>query len=509
MSANPFKWLVVCGAILMALAAPVAAAEISSLGALVDAARAAGVDAPDIARMTLAEGTSRTLLKIDGDIDFPFSVGIDLPLTAEPRSLNIALHGPVEDTGRFVVIFDVALAKVSRRVRDMKDHMSRKVVAINKIDNPAFQRAVKQYDSSSVRLEKRGNNSKLVQQFEDARVKVNTTPQYLEQLVYGDYAVKMADLEGTKSLTVNYVVVDRVANTYMKSMFDVVEHQRFTIAYGVDQSDPNQASFFNDVATEAQVRNWERASVIIPLSQLLDHAVAAGGPAVAGASTEAVLEMVANDRNRANARYHAGAYDARSLKDPRFNSVVAIYTATGMGSGFYVRPNIVMTNWHVVERQPIVELRRYDKTETFGQVIAKDLLLDLALVKVQDRGNPVEFFQGKDLHPGDSVEAIGHPHRQLFSITRGVVSAIRKMRANTNETQPSKENFYIQTDADINPGNSGGPLFLGNKVVGINTFGLGFPKSGENAPFVPMPGLNFSVHYDAAKKFLDDSMRGE
>ncbi|MBR9970191.1 S1C family serine protease [Magnetospirillum sulfuroxidans] len=468
------------------------------LAALVQQARAAGEGAPDIAQLTLVEATSPYLLRIEGDIDFPFSVGIDLPLNAQPRSLSTALTGPIEETGRYVVAFDVALAKVSRKVRDLKDKSSRKIVSINKIDNPAFLRAVKQFDSYSAKLEKVPGNTKLVKLAEDARLKMTTTPQFIEQPIYGDYTYKLADVEERKVLTVNYYVIDRVTRTYAKSTFDTVENERFTVAYDVDTSDPQQSRFSADIMREKQLVDWERAPVVIPLSQVLDHAVAQGGPTLPIGSTETLLAQLGQDRNRAIARAVSEKYDDRPLNDPRFDSVVAIYTKGGMGSGFFVRPNIVMTNWHVVDDSAIIEMRLYDKRETFGQVIAKDVRLDLALVKVQDRGRPVEFMHGKDLKPGDSVDAIGHPRRQTFTITRGVVSAIRKKLAATNPAQKGDGVVYVQTDADINPGNSGGPLFKGNSVVGINTFGI-----------TESPGLNFSVHYSEAQNFLNSSMRGE
>lgn len=488
--------------------APAWADETPDLGTLLNAARAAGEDAPDLARITLVEATSRHLLRIEGDIDFPFSIGIDLPLNAEPRSLGTALTGSVDETGRFVVVFDVAMAKASRKVRDMRDQVSRKIVTVNKIDNPAYLRAVKMLDSSSAKLERRPNDARGVKLFDEAQQKLSTTPRYLEQPVYGAYAYKLAEIDGVKSLTVNYLVFDRVTNRTVKSVFDVVERERFSVAYDVDSSDPSQGGFSNDIATERQVRDWERAPVVIPLSQVLDHAVAAGGPVTPAGSTTALLEQFARDRTNAVSRAAAGTYDDRPLNDPRFDSVVAIYTPNGMGSGFYVRSNIVMTNWHVVEKRPIVELRLYDKRETFGQVIAKDVRLDLALVKVQDRGRPVEFFHGKDVMPGESVDAIGHPKRHLFTITRGIVSAIRKS-GKTNPAQGGTSVLFIQTDADINPGNSGGPLFKGNKVVGVNAWGSLLPAKSTEQVMVPAPGLNFAIHYSEAKRFLDESMRGE
>jgi serine protease Do len=53
---------------------------------------------------------------------------------------------------------------------------------------------------------------------------------------------------------------------------------------------------------------------------------------------------------------------------------------------------------------------------------------------------------------------------------------------------------FIQTDVAINPGNSGGPLYLDDKVVGVNTKKL---VSEE------IEGLSFAVHYSEVIKFLE------
>jgi serine protease Do len=497
-------------AVALLVAAILPAASLASeldLRALVEAGGVAGDDGRRLGRMTLVDATSNYLKRVDGDIDFPFQVAIDLPVDAEPRGLGTGLKGPVEETGRYVVVFDVALAKASRKVRDMKDTLSKRVVATNKIENPSYLRAATGLDKATTQAERRPDNPKLAKKLESAQAKLDNTPQYLEQKVYGPYSYKLADIEGTKALSVNYYLIDRSQGRYMKSVLDVVERERFTIAYDIDPTDPAQTKRSGDVAGEDQVRYWERAPVMIELSKLLEHALAQGGPNQPLGNLSAVLDDVARDRSRAVARAEAEHYDDRPLNDPRFDSVVAIYTPQGMGSGFYVRSNIVMTNWHVVERRPIVELRLYDKRETFGQVIAKDVLLDLALVKVQDRGRPVEFYQGKDLHPGEQVDAIGHPKRQLFTITRGVVSAIRKQPGKSNPTQKMADVTYVQTDAEINHGNSGGPLFKGNKVVGVNT--LSSYETQSDGTSSRMPGLNFAVHYSEAKRFLDQAMRGE
>ena len=124
-----------------------------------------------------------------------------------------------------------------------------------------------------------------------------------------------------------------------------------------------------------------------------------------------------------------------------------------------------------------------------------DARLDLALVKVQSRGNPVEFYNEPTVKLGSTVEAIGHPVGLEFSITRGVISAIRK--------QPSLivpgtgEVLTVQTDTTLNIGNSGGPLFLGDKVVGVVSYAVRNPT---------LEGLNFAIHYTEVLRFLKENL---
>ena len=205
---------------------------------------------------------------------------------------------------------------------------------------------------------------------------------------------------------------------------------------------------------------------------------------------------ILRDKNVALAKYKETDYEARPLNDPRFDNVVAIYTGEGsLGAGFYVRPDIVLTNWHVVDKSQYVELKTYDGLETFGKVLAKDVRLDLALVKVQKRGKPVTLYKARDLNLGDTVEAIGHPRQLEFTITRGIISAVRK-HANVNGVG-GKDVLYVQTDAPLSPGNSGGPLFLRDKVIGVNTWAR-VDKGSQN--------LNFAVHYSEINNFIAESL---
>ena len=136
-------------------------------------------------------------------------------------------------------------------------------------------------------------------------------------------------------------------------------------------------------------------------------------------------------------------------------------------------------------------MKLHNGLETFGKIVKSDVRLDLALIKVEARGEPVNFYNSNEIRLGEEVEAIGHPSGLEFSITRGVVSGIRKLKSGYDTG--GKEVLFIQTDAAINPGNSGGPLFLKNKVIGVNNQKL-VAKAVE--------GLGFAIHFSEIENFL-------
>jgi S1-C subfamily serine protease len=105
------------------------------------------------------------------------------------------------------------------------------------------------------------------------------------------------------------------------------------------------------------------------------------------------------------------------------------------------------------------------------EVVGRDPLTDLALIRVDDAGLvPAEMGEAGRLRVGQLVVAIGNPHGLGGTVTAGVVSALgRSLPARSGRTQRSIPDV-IQTDAALNPGNSGGALADSRgRVVGINT----------------------------------------
>ena len=150
----------------------------------------------------------------------------------------------------------------------------------------------------------------------------------------------------------------------------------------------------------------------------------------------------------------------------------------GLGSGFIIdQDGYIVTNNHVVEGADDIKVVLKDDTEYPAEVIGRDPVTDIAVVKVEANGTlpTVTLGSSEDLKVGEWVAAIGSPFGLQYSVTAGIVSA----KGRVIGSGPYDD--FIQTDASINPGNSGGPLInMRGQVVGINTMimaqgqGIGF-----------------------------------
>jgi serine protease Do len=143
---------------------------------------------------------------------------------------------------------------------------------------------------------------------------------------------------------------------------------------------------------------------------------------------------------------------------------------SGSGSGMIIdESGYILTNNHLVAGVKSLVVGLPTGRLTPGRVVARDFLLDLALVKITAPDLvPATLSPVPSLDIGETVVAIGNPLaiKGGPTVTVGVVSALDR-----SVLTPDGESLYdlIQTDAAINPGNSGGPLVdLSGRVIGIN-----------------------------------------
>ena len=179
--------------------------------------------------------------------------------------------------------------------------------------------------------------------------------------------------------------------------------------------------------------------------------------------------------------------DFREMPQQRRESV-------SFGSGFILKSNYILTNFHVVEDATEVVVSLSDRREYKAEIVGVDPLSDLAVLEVDGKDLPAVNVGNSDkLNVGDWVIAIGSPFSFDFSVTAGIVSAKGRSIRNNNIGNYVP---FLQTDVAINPGNSGGPLFnLDGDVVGINS--QIYSRSGG------YQGLAFAIPINVAMDVAD------
>jgi len=161
----------------------------------------------------------------------------------------------------------------------------------------------------------------------------------------------------------------------------------------------------------------------------------------------------------------------------------------GSGTGFIISADgLILTNKHVIdvadEKTGEYRIILNSGKQYYAQLIGKDPINDLAILKIFDKNLPyVKLGDSDNLELGTSVIAIGNVlGRYQNSVTKGIVSGLaRNLVASDMFGNSENLNNVIQTDAEINFGNSGGPLIdLRGNVVGVN---VAIDKSGSSIGF--------------------------
>lgn len=169
----------------------------------------------------------------------------------------------------------------------------------------------------------------------------------------------------------------------------------------------------------------------------------------------------------------------------------------GGGSGFLIsNDGMIVTNKHVVS-QTDAEYTVFtnDGTKYDAQVVARDPMNDIAIIKIKATNTPsLQFANSDQLKVGQSTIAIGNALGEFRNtVSVGVVSGLSRSIVAGDSTSGAAEQIdqVIQTDAAINPGNSGGPLLdLSGTVIGVN---VAMAQGGSNIGFALPANLVKSV----------------
>lgn len=311
--------------------------------------------------------------------------------------------------------------------------------------------------------------------------RLQNTPQTVKEEIWRPYEFTAERVDATRTCSAIAAFRDVSETVFRVAYLQHKERRQFLIARGVDATDKQgKKAALESTDSPVVLEAWRSAAPKISFSEfsagLLDST-----PTEHGSSDAFANAVDAELREKSTERQPAAGDGPLARILP---SVVALETDTGHGSGFFVRPTIILTNAHVVGSSPTITVVLADGRRTLGRVLMKDEGRDLAAVLCDISGTPLGVAASRSSQ-GTAVFAIGSPRDVAFfnTVTRGVVSGYR-------EREDSIGNRYmdVQHDAAINPGNSGGPL-LGvdtGEVIGINTRvlnnspGIGFAVSAED-----------------------------
>lgn len=175
---------------------------------------------------------------------------------------------------------------------------------------------------------------------------------------------------------------------------------------------------------------------------------------------------------------------------------------TGTGTGFFIAPDRMVTNYHVIRGGSSVVARLADKKEVVvNQVLACSESSDLAVLLVPGSpGVPLALGDSAGLKVGAPVAVVGSPLGLSAVFSRGEVSAIRDEGPDNDDAKESKVDtraWRIQLTAPISPGSSGSPVVDGEgSVIAI---AVGVIWGGDS--------LNFAVPVQLLKDLLAGDLR--
>ncbi|MFZ8812941.1 MAG: S1C family serine protease [Thermus aquaticus] len=245
-----------------------------------------------------------------------------------------------------------------------------------------------------------------------------------------------------------------------------------------------------------------------------------GAPAPASAGDQGLLEYERNTVEIVE-RYGDGVVYVSVVTRPQsvqlppgfefFAPFLQAPPQQGTGSGFVIdKEGHILTNYHVVEGASRITVKFHnDPKEYRARLVGAAPPLDVALLKVdapRERLVPLVLGDSDRIRVGQKAIAMGNPFGLEFTVTQGIVSAIRENPGAIGD-ESGLVPQVIQTDAAINPGNSGGPLLNSRgEVIGINT--AIFTPTGQFGA-AQFAGVGFALPINLVKQYLPDLKAGK
>ena len=196
-------------------------------------------------------------------------------------------------------------------------------------------------------------------------------------------------------------------------------------------------------------------------------------------------------------REHPPKSSAPEARTPRTTPATS-----SSGTAFFIAPNLLVTNNHVVKVcKNDIQVRYPDRRWFTATISGQDETNDLALLRTDMENLSVASFRLRS-RVGESVAVFGFPYAGLLSsrgnFTMGIVAALSGM---------NDDSRFMQISAQVQPGNSGGPLLdMSGSVIGVVASQLNAIKMMQVGDNIPQD-VNFAIQAAVVVNFL--SAKGE
>jgi serine protease Do len=170
---------------------------------------------------------------------------------------------------------------------------------------------------------------------------------------------------------------------------------------------------------------------------------------------------------------------------------------SSFGTAFFVAPNLLVSNNHVVKDcRTDIEVRYPNRRSHTATISGQDSTNDLVMLHTDMESLAVASFRLRS-EVGESVATYGFPYAGLLSsegnFTMGTLAATSGMNDDTR---------FLQISAPIQPGNSGGPLLdMSASVIGVVRSQLSALAMMQFSGSVPQ-NVNFAIHAPIVVNFL-------
>lgn len=169
------------------------------------------------------------------------------------------------------------------------------------------------------------------------------------------------------------------------------------------------------------------------------------------------------------------------------------------GTGFFISPDMLVTNNHVIAGCGELKLRKNGGDTSGVRLLATSASDDLAVLRTPAPGKSfLKLRVGAPIKPAEPVLVFGYPLAQALSsagnTTLGNVTALSGLRDDSR---------YIQISAAVQPGNSGGPAVdEAGRLMGVVVSKLNAMAIARATGDIPQ-NVNFAIKVSTLVSFLE------